>query len=434
VGTSTPTEKLHVVGDGRVTGEFINGAVGSNGTITLRRSSDGATASVFQTFGNATTISDRGGNGGYITTSVGSTCIRWLGTNSTPRISVGFGDGTIDATLHVRGIGATTTTSNFLVFNSASTELFRIRDNGAVLIGTTTDAGYKLDVNGTARVQNTLTVTKSGSNNYYTFEPSATGTAPYLQAVYQGAVDARIYFGPSSINFRAANSTSPYGIDCASITSNGNIFVGGGKIELASSTNNFLQFTDLGAINIGVIGTADATSYIQVRTGNATNMSTGTLSTTFFNSGNVGIGGLTTDAGYKLDVNGTARVSGNLTATNFILGASSRFKFSLSQAYTTIYAEANNIVEFVQTGAFSNFQFNVTTGRLGITSNIASANSFNASAQLQVDSTTAGFLPPRMTQAQRTAIASPAVGLIVYCTDATEGLWIYKSSGWTFIV
>lgn len=60
--------------------------------------------------------------------------------------------------------------------------------------------------------------------------------------------------------------------------------------------------------------------------------------------------------------------------------------------------------------------------------------SLNASAVLQADSTTRGFLPPRMTNAQRLAIATPAVGLIVYCTDAVEGLYIYKSTGWTFII
>jgi hypothetical protein len=57
-----------------------------------------------------------------------------------------------------------------------------------------------------------------------------------------------------------------------------------------------------------------------------------------------------------------------------------------------------------------------------------------ASARLAVNSTTQGFLPPRMTNAQRLAIASPAIGLMVYCTDATEGLYINKSTGWTFII
>jgi hypothetical protein len=58
----------------------------------------------------------------------------------------------------------------------------------------------------------------------------------------------------------------------------------------------------------------------------------------------------------------------------------------------------------------------------------------DASAQLQVDSTTKGFLPPRMTNAQRSAISSPAVGLMVYCTDAVEGLYVYKSTGWTLVI
>jgi hypothetical protein len=53
---------------------------------------------------------------------------------------------------------------------------------------------------------------------------------------------------------------------------------------------------------------------------------------------------------------------------------------------------------------------------------------------LQVDSTTQGFLPPRMTAAQRNAISTPARGLLVYDIDSTtEGLWFYNSGsnpGW----
>jgi hypothetical protein len=39
-------------------------------------------------------------------------------------------------------------------------------------------------------------------------------------------------------------------------------------------------------------------------------------------------------------------------------------------------------------------------------------------------------LPPRGTNAQRNAIASPAIGLVFYCTDSVEGLYIYTATGW----
>jgi hypothetical protein len=52
------------------------------------------------------------------------------------------------------------------------------------------------------------------------------------------------------------------------------------------------------------------------------------------------------------------------------------------------------------------------------------------SAILDVKSTTQGMLVPRMTQAQRTAISTPATGLLVYQTDATEGFYFRSASGW----
>jgi uncharacterized protein (TIGR02145 family) len=52
-----------------------------------------------------------------------------------------------------------------------------------------------------------------------------------------------------------------------------------------------------------------------------------------------------------------------------------------------------------------------------------------ASAQLDVSSTTKGFLPPRMTTTERNAIASPATGLIIYNTT-TNSLEIRNSSAW----
>lgn len=56
----------------------------------------------------------------------------------------------------------------------------------------------------------------------------------------------------------------------------------------------------------------------------------------------------------------------------------------------------------------------------------------DASAALDVESTTQGFLPPRMTEAQMSAIVSPAEGLIVYCTDCNPK-GIYVNDGTEFV-
>ncbi len=60
-----------------------------------------------------------------------------------------------------------------------------------------------------------------------------------------------------------------------------------------------------------------------------------------------------------------------------------------------------------------------------------------ASAQLDVSSTTKGFLPPRMTGAQRDAIVNPANGLVIYCLDCGGGqlnVFNYSSTSWTNMI
>ena len=53
----------------------------------------------------------------------------------------------------------------------------------------------------------------------------------------------------------------------------------------------------------------------------------------------------------------------------------------------------------------------------------------DASAALDLSATDKGFLMPRMTSAQRTAIASPATSLTVFDTD-TNTFWSYVASTW----
>ena len=58
---------------------------------------------------------------------------------------------------------------------------------------------------------------------------------------------------------------------------------------------------------------------------------------------------------------------------------------------------------------------------------IVGASTENTSAILQADSTTKGFLPPRMTTTQRDNIASPAAGLMIYNTT-TAKLNVYTTA------
>ena len=57
----------------------------------------------------------------------------------------------------------------------------------------------------------------------------------------------------------------------------------------------------------------------------------------------------------------------------------------------------------------------------------------DASAMLDVQSTSKGVLVPRMTAAQMAAIATPATGLMVFQTDGTAGYYYYSGSAWTMV-
>ena len=55
----------------------------------------------------------------------------------------------------------------------------------------------------------------------------------------------------------------------------------------------------------------------------------------------------------------------------------------------------------------------------------------DASAALDITSTTGGILVPRMTETQRDAITSAATGLMIYQTDGTPGFYYYNGSSWS---
>ena len=193
-----------------------------------------------------------------------------------------------------------------------------------------------------------------------------------------------------------------------------------------------------------------------------------TDSVVFDTSGNVGIG--TASPSAKLDVAGDVATTGNITVTKSSAsikvietgGGDVRMTAGGATGYIGTYN--NNSLQLVQNGSVALFVD--TSRRVGIgttspttalqvvgrtkTSELHASNGnaiytnqgsvavgtsqVDSSAVLNIVSTTKGVLFPRMTETQRDAIEEPTRGLIVYQTDGTEGLYIYKSTGWTQII
>ena len=83
-------------------------------------------------------------------------------------------------------------------------------------------------------------------------------------------------------------------------------------------------------------------------------------------------------------------------------------------------------LRFTGTGAATATTFDNKAG-YGFTNN--ASITVDASAVVQLDSTTKGFLPPRMTTTQVNAISSPATGLVVYNTTLNQ-ICFYNGTAW----
>src|SRR6188768_2406608 len=75
------------------------------------------------------------------------------------------------------------------------------------------------------------------------------------------------------------------------------------------------------------------------------------------------------------------------------------------------------------------FIFCMAYTQQGVAINTDGSSSDN-SAMLDIKSNTKGLLIPRLTALQKNAIATPAVGLLIYQTDGTTGFYYYNGSAW----
>jgi hypothetical protein len=401
--------------------------------------------------------------------------------------------------------------------------------NGNLLIGTTTDAGYKLDVNGTFRytgggffqggtntpvsigtymmtyVSSTTSYIHAYSNTSYAplvFRAStlsfysgqgsygqwgldntgmnlydavsgvtnhqwardgvarSSGTTPYAAytispvinntGTYSGIVRG-IYYNPTLTSLtgtthRAIETTSG---DIIFGSTSGNVGIGtvspteklsisGGNMTMESG--RFIKFNYSTPFWIGADGTANGFTIFDA----IASLRRFTITTT----GNVLIN-TTTDAGYKLDVNGTARVSSASGTSNFSIVSPTRaFHFTTNTpggTFNAISGDANSNsgpgnYGFVlgagwsfcvgPTPLQSNALFSVNTSGAANAGDVRiGGQTGNASSLLTIDSTTKGFLQPRMTNTQVLAITTPATGLQAYDTTNNKNL-VYNGTLW----
>jgi hypothetical protein len=299
---------------------------------------------------------------------------RFTSISGNPRVFIG-GNSNAAATLEV---GGTARVRNDVSLATVS---------GNVQIGTTTDAGFRLDVNGTARVTGAFRVDSltNATGNFIT--TSATGVLQQRTAaqtlgdiggiggtIASGqvafATGANTVGGDDGLFWDNTNKRLGIGTNAPNATltlAENSIFLWrGGANQGFSAVSSRINVLFAGIVShrfratgLSLGSATDPTTTLDVY-GNGRIRDGVSLA---YTSGNVQIG-TTTDSGFRLDVNGTARVQSTLK--------------------------------------------------------VGAATAQNGSAVLDIESTTRGFLPPRMTTAQRDAIASPAQGLQIFNTTTTK--------------
>jgi hypothetical protein len=263
---------------------------------------------------------------------------------------------------------------------ASSTVYLKVFTTGNLLLqngGTFTDAGFRLDVNGTARVQGAATITANTS-----------GASNYSLSITDGNTS-----NGTSIFFRYQTNSG---------------------FLLAANNNGFRFFTEGGTLLSGLTSSGSAWWG-----GDGLNSNNKKFNYYINSQTNDGDGIQLIDAGQ----------AGNVGAA--VTWRSSSQSKDMAQVKTLIQSSYNNTILQVRTNDSSGvLQEAMRISFSGVGINVSS---LNPSAQLQIDSTTRGFLPPRLTTTQRNAIATPATGLEVY-NSTNNSKDIYNGSAWVNVV
>ena len=96
---------------------------------------------------------------------------------------------------------------------------------------------------------------------------------------------------------------------------------------------------------------------------------------------------------------------------------------------TFLYFNRANQLKFCASLIFIFFCISAASAQVGIGTEIP-----HSSSLLELSSTTKGFLVPRMEEAQKNAISSPAQGLLIFQTNGTVGFYSYDGTNWRHLI
>ena len=200
-------------------------------------------------------------------------------------------------------------------------------------------------------------------------------------------------------------------------------------LEIFNTTTgipNFYNGTAWTAVGTGSGGTSSGTAgYVQLSGGSGAFTDSGTTAGQqfFWDNTNKRLGIGTATPSYPLDVQSAA----NLTSRIYSTGGSIATLQLRTASKAWSLSNQNDFIIYDETLGATRLRVSTTTGGVSI-----GTTTPNASAALDMQSTTQGLLPPRLTTTQRDAIATPATGLEIFNT--TTGVPnFYNGTAWTAV-
>ena len=413
VGESIPTSRLHVKGSGNdntTTALLVQNSAGSElfklndeGNINLGEAGASPVISAAKNSGKSLKL----GNQAHLSSFDTIDFKTWDGTAAYTEVMritgntnqrVGIGETTPTAKLHIKGDGTGTADYSFKVQNAIGNNNMQIRDDGAVFLTNnryTFNAAGGAVFKGSGATSATTSLLVQNSDGTDVLKVQDDGITTFGQDGGSGTVPAGFEFQPNPLNATWGPSIKSY--------------YDNNKWLQIEKSSKYYTFADSG---LGINMNATPTAQLQIKGSGATSATTALL---VENSAGTDLLKVADDGGINFNGNIFADADYKQIGRN----SSNNIRFASGETRLALQGTAagNRVHIYSSSTATSIFSVYTQTQQVGIGNGNTALDS---TAKLQVDSTTQGFLPPRMTDAERDAIATPAAGLMIYDTTNNQ--------------